>query len=108
VYLAAAGGSLAIVKLLLDRGNMDGSCESYNPTPPAIVSAIVLENTEMFHFLRDRGAAFGSDVTGEAVGRAKDAGLDSMLELLAAEGVDVARFPPIAPQTRIHPEADKD
>jgi hypothetical protein len=92
---AATGGSLEIVKLLLNSGsdiNETGRMRD-RTSPPAFVSALELEHTHMFYYLRDRGAKFGS--LGEAVGRAKTAGLDSMLELLTAEGVDIDLFPPL-------------
>jgi hypothetical protein len=98
ISLAASGGRMVLVKLLLDQGNDIN--EEYRRVarlshPPAIVSAIALEHTEMFSFLRERGATFESAGTIEkAVGIAKATRLDSMLELLVAEAVDIDRWPP--------------
>jgi hypothetical protein len=98
ISLAASGGRMELVKLLLDQGNDIN--EEYRRVarlshPPAIVSAIALEHTQMFYFLRERGATFKSAGTIEkAVGIAKATRLDSMLELLVTEGVDIDRWPP--------------
>jgi hypothetical protein len=89
---------MELVKLLLDQGNdIDEEARDCGESiaPPAIVSAVALEHTQMFYFLRELGAAFESAGTIEkAVGIAKSAGLDSMLELLVTEGVDIDRWPP--------------
>jgi hypothetical protein len=98
ISLAASAGCMELVKLLLDQGNdiNEEHCQFGTPThPPAIVSAVALEHTQMFYFLRERGAAFESAGTIEkAVGIAKATRLDSMLELLVTEGVDIDRWPP--------------
>jgi hypothetical protein len=100
VSTAAAGGSLELVKLLLEQGNdIDEPRVVVPKLPPAIVSAVALEHTEMFHFLRNCGAAFESQaIIADAIGRAKNDGLDSMLELLEQQGIDIEPFPPIVPE----------
>jgi hypothetical protein len=87
------------IRLLLDQGNDINEARDLGPgfrsPPPAIVSAVVLEHLEMFTFLRERGAAFESlELVGLAVGRAKTAGLESMLSFLVACGIDIERFQP--------------
>jgi hypothetical protein len=104
---AAAGGHLDVVKMLVEQGydmNEPGDHFRNNgrrvwnfphALPPPIVSAVELEHVRMFRFLRDAGAVFDTlETCGEAVGRAKAAGLESMLKLLAREGVDLDKFPP--------------
>jgi hypothetical protein len=103
---AAAGGHLDVVKMLVEQGyNINEPGDRFpangrrlwnfpHALPPPIVSAIELEHVPMFRYLRDAGARFGQEICGQAVGRAKAYGLESMLELLAQEGVDVDIFPP--------------
>lgn len=111
---AAAGGHFDLVKMLVEQGydmNEPGDhCHNQgrrawnfpHALPPPIVSAVELEHLRMFRFLRDGGAVFNTPETcGEAVGRAKAAGLDSMLKLLAQEGVDLDRFPPFCKKERL-------
>jgi hypothetical protein len=111
---AAAGGHFDVVKMLVEQGydmNEPGETFPDNGTrlwnfphalPPPIVSAIELEHTRMFRFLRDAGAIFDTpEICGAAVGRAKAAGLASMLELLAREGVDLDKFPPLYRERRL-------
>ncbi|KAF2395524.1 hypothetical protein EJ06DRAFT_585853 [Trichodelitschia bisporula] len=103
---AAAGGHLGVVKLLAERGHyIDGPGrenrylarygDAHRRIAAAIVSAIMLEHVAMFRYLRVRGALFDEPVRARAVGRAKGAGLTSMLALLASEGVDIDRYPPL-------------
>ncbi|KAK2762336.1 hypothetical protein FQN54_001346 [Arachnomyces sp. PD_36] len=82
---AASGGHLGIIQMLLDHG-----CDVNEGSPPAIVHAVDLEHVNMFYFLREKGAILNTPETGvEAAGRAKAADLQSMLKILATEGVDV-------------------
>lgn len=86
---AAGSGYLGIVRILVDNG-----CDVNEGSPPPIVRAVELEHEAMFHLLRSRGAILDTPTTGlEAAGRAKAAGLRSMLKLLAGEGVDVDNVP---------------
>jgi hypothetical protein len=108
VSYAAAGGHLPIVKMLVERGyDVDEVDNAANPTAtpvtsPAIVSAIELEHVTMFRYLRNLGAIFDTPETcGEAVGRAKAAGLESMLDILAQEGVDIDKFVPSTHSKRL-------
>ncbi|PSN64753.1 hypothetical protein BS50DRAFT_678777 [Corynespora cassiicola Philippines] len=86
VNLAAREGDLGLVRLLLDHG-MDPNKGS----PPAIVHATQLEHEAMFRLLIERGAVLDTPETGgEALRRAQEAGLDSMVSLLARHNVDRA------------------
>jgi hypothetical protein len=91
---AAAGGHLETVKMLVERGySVDLSDLNCGYIPSPIVSSIGLEHVAMFRYLREQGADFGVEIQKDAVGRAKAGGLQSMLELLAQEGVDTGTFP---------------
>jgi hypothetical protein len=96
---AAPAGDMELLKLLLEVGSDINESQGGDfPLPPAIVTAILLEHSRMFHFLRERGAELrNSETLKLAVGRAKAAGLDSMLELLVTEGVDIDLWPPFIP-----------
>lgn len=98
VCRAAAAGRIGLVQLLLDEGNnINDEVNTWQEgnIPPAIVSAVALEHTQMFYFLRERGATFESAQKVEkAGGIAKGMGLDSMLQLLAEEGVGIERLSP--------------
>jgi ankyrin repeat protein len=84
---AAAGGYLVIVQLLLDAG-VDAN-ESIGSESP-LAGAIAKEQTAIFELLLERGADLHSKGTAEeCVRRAKKDGLESMLMLLKAHGVDV-------------------
>jgi hypothetical protein len=86
---ASAGGYLDLVRLLLDAG-VDPN-ETMGPKSP-LVNAIAKEHTAMFTLLVERGADLHADgVAEECVQRARKDGLDSMLLLLQAHGVDIAR-----------------
>jgi hypothetical protein len=86
---AVAGGNFRIVKFLVEKGG-DVNAGS----PPSVVSAVQLEHTAMFRYLVERGAVLNTGSTGgEAVGRAKAAGLESMLALLQDCGVDLGDKP---------------
>lgn len=96
---AAAGGCMELVKLLVEHGNdidePNNERYPYSSHPPPIVSAIWLEDRKMFQYLREHGAIFDTPTTvGVAVGRAKQDGLDSMLEFMASEGTDLDLWPP--------------
>jgi Ankyrin repeats (3 copies) len=94
---AAAGGHLDIIRMLAtdDRFDINAQARKY---PPPIVSAVQLEHIPMFRFLRERGASLDTPQCGrQAVSIAKGAGLDSMLEILAEEGV---RIDGVAPSSR--------
>lgn len=83
---AAAGGYLDIVRLLLNSG-VDAN-ETVGIKSP-LVGAIAKEHTAMFNLLIERGADIHADgVAEECVRRAKKDGLESMLLLLQAHGVD--------------------
>lgn len=93
---AAGSGFLGIVRMLLDHG-----CDVNEGSPPPIVAAVELEHQSMFYLLRERGAVLDTPGTGnEAAARAKAGGLQSMLNLLSREGVDVyntsaSKLPPV-------------
>ena len=83
LLLAATGWHFEMVRLLVDQG-----ADINLGTPPAIVRAVMTEHTEMFRFLRARGAVIHSQTTGaEALRIAKEQGLDSMVALLLEDGV---------------------
>lgn len=80
---ASAGGYLDVVRLLLDAG-VDPN-QTIGPKSP-LASAIANEH---FTLLVERGAELHADgVAEECVRRARKDGLDSMLLLLQAHGVD--------------------
>jgi hypothetical protein len=89
---AAAGGYISVVRLLLDAGvepNETGRLPG--PISP-LAGAIAKEHPAVFALLIERGAdlhAYG--VAEECVQRARKDGLDSMLLLLEAHGVDIAK-----------------
>jgi Ankyrin repeats (3 copies) len=91
---AAAGGHLDIVRMLAtdDRFDINAGAGQY---PPPIVSAVQLEHVPMFRFLRERGAMLDTPQSGgQAASIAKGGGLDSMLDILAEEGVGIDRVAP--------------
>ncbi|KAI0381291.1 ankyrin [Hypomontagnella monticulosa] len=103
---AAWKGSIALVRMLLDgNADIDGGC------PPPIVISVVKEHTELFYFLRERGAELHTPETGGwAMALAKSHGLQSMVELLVREGVGedmvlhrAASYHEISWQTRLLP-----
>ncbi|KAF2189524.1 ankyrin [Zopfia rhizophila CBS 207.26] len=76
--VAARGGYFEVVRLLLDHG-MDANQGS----SPPIVQAVESEHTAIFELLVERGANLDTpEVGAEAVKRAHDAGMESMLALL--------------------------
>lgn len=82
---AAGSGLLEIVQILLDHG-----CDVNEGSPPPIVVAVGLEHQGIFSLLRERGAVLDTPGAGnEATALAKAGGLQSMLNLLSREGVDV-------------------
>ena len=91
LVIAARSGYLDIVRILLSHGaDVNERPAEELRAPPAIVSAIQLEHEEMFHFLRKRGAILKTPETGaRALKIAVEQGLESMLELLLREGVEV-------------------
>lgn len=97
---AAAKGYLDVVRLLLDAGvDADGTVEDETSerylsalgraAPSPLVGAILKEHTAMFNLLIELGADLHSGKTAEKCFRlAKTDGLESMLLLLKAHGVD--------------------
>lgn len=86
---ASRSGFLEIVRVLLDHG-----CDVNEGSPPPIVAAVELEHKRIFQLLREKGADLDGPGTGdEAAARAKAAGLQSMLDLLSREGVNVENVP---------------
>ncbi|RDL38342.1 uncharacterized protein BP5553_02682 [Venustampulla echinocandica] len=109
-------GSEAVVKLMLERGAdpnwyppektplmaavhnnrfeitrmlVDYGADVNDGSPAPIVLAARNENTEIFQYLRERGATIDTPETGSwAMAYAKFYGLDSMVALLVHEGVD--------------------
>jgi hypothetical protein len=82
---------MEIVRILIEYG-----CDVNEGSPPPIYYAVKLEHVSMFRLLRDKGAIIKTPESGGlAVKVSKTLGLESMLELLAAEEVDinVARSP---------------
>jgi ankyrin repeat protein len=93
VAAAARKGHLPTVQTLTEHGqNLDeglGPETVWGFEPPAIVWAVELEHERMFRYLVTQGARIDTDESGgEAVRRAKNAGLESMLTLLEEYGVD--------------------
>jgi ankyrin repeat protein len=104
---AAKWGYLDIVRILLDHGaDINESPPEELRAPPAIVSAIQLEHEEMFRFLIKRGAVLKTldavhflrkrdamvkkpDAGSQALKIAVAQALESMVELLLREGVEV-------------------
>jgi len=81
---AAKRGQFGMVKLLVEHG------ADVNPTDyehPPIVSAIMLEHTEMFRFLVGRGATLGDNYTA-TVQKAKEGRVESMVELIESTFLD--------------------
>jgi hypothetical protein len=93
---AAHRGYLGIVELLLDHGaSPDGVIELNEHKVKTgelipLVAALELEHVRMFHLLLERGASFIDQEAGLKCAKvAKENGLDSMLDLLKENGVDV-------------------
>jgi hypothetical protein len=85
---ASAGGYLDVVRSLLDAG-VDANETAGSKSP--LANAIAMEHTAMFNLLIDRGTDLHADgVAEECVCRAQKDGLESMLLLLQAHGVDIA------------------
>jgi hypothetical protein len=85
------GELLHVVRLLLDAG-VDAN-EINGPKSP-LVGAIAMEHTGMFTLLLERGADLHKDCeAAEWVHRTKKDGLESMLLLLQAYGVDIVGKP---------------
>lgn len=83
---AAERGFLVIFRLLLDAG-VDAN-ESIGSESP-LASAIAMGHPEIFELLIERGGDLHSKGTAEeCVRRAKNDGLESMLQLLKAHGID--------------------
>jgi ankyrin repeat protein len=90
---AAAAGYIDIVRALLEVGVDPNETFELVPKHP-LVSAIAYEHTNMFTLLVERGADLHADGVAKAcVHCARKDGLDSMLLLLQAHGVDVAGMP---------------
>jgi hypothetical protein len=88
---AAAGGYMDIVQLLLEHG---ADPNAHNGEVAPIVGALEMEHTAMFRLLLEHGAVVASPETAhECVRRVKEAGLESMLELLRESGVDTEYVP---------------
>lgn len=84
---AGAGGYLEVTQLLLDTG-VDPN-ESIGLESP-LAGAIAKEHTALFKLLIERGADLRSTGTAEeCIRRAREGGLESMLDLLKEHGVDV-------------------
>jgi ankyrin repeat protein len=85
-----AGPYLDVVRLLLDAG-IDPNESNGKDSP--LAGAVASEHTALFEFLLKRGADLHLPETAEeCVRRAKKDGLDSMLFLLRAHGVDVDKI----------------
>lgn len=85
---SARRGQYGMAKALVEHG-VDVNHHN-SATRPPIFSAILLEHTEMFRFLIERGAALGDDCTA-MVKEAKEQGLESMLELIESTSLDQRR-----------------
>lgn len=89
--LAARGGYMGIVRMLLDCGakvNEVGLMHATRNFTLPIVSAVVLEDIKMFYLLRERSARLDTPETGgKAFSMAVEMGLESMVETLLSEGV---------------------
>jgi hypothetical protein len=92
---AVTSRCMDLVKLLVEQGyDVDESSDRppgrFLDRPPPIVSAILLEDKDLFYYLLEHGAKFDTVATvGMAVGHAMVNGLESMLEFMVSEGVDV-------------------
>jgi hypothetical protein len=84
-------GSLNMVRLLLEHG-VDAN-ETFNYRLSPLVCAINLEHTAMFDLLLEHGAKLQGEDAGDCVRKAKELGLESMLQLLEKKGVDVGAYP---------------
>lgn len=77
--IAVQKGNLGIVKTLVRAGAPLNAGDN-----PPIISAIMLEYTEMFNYLMNRGAQLrGREIGTLAAKMARDAGLESRLELVS-------------------------
>jgi ankyrin repeat protein len=84
---AASRGYWDMVRVLLDAGVDVNECI---PDESPLVWAIMREHTTMFNFVLERGANLHAEGTAEeCVRRAKKDGLESTLQLLEANGVNV-------------------
>jgi ankyrin repeat protein len=84
-YYVAAGGHLDIIQELLDHG-----CDPNEGYPPPIVWAVDPKHEAMFRLLVEHGADVKlPSARQDIVVQAKRAGLDSMLAMLASEGIAV-------------------
>lgn len=76
--VAAKGGHFATVRIILDHG-----INANQGTPPPITQAVESEHVQIFEILVGRGADVNiPEIGAEAVKRAQDSGLHSMLALL--------------------------
>jgi hypothetical protein len=82
--VAAKRGHMNLVKVLVELGADPNKGE-----PRPIVSAISLEREDMFYGLLELGATLDGELGQEALKKARDEGLTSMLALLGKHGVDV-------------------
>ncbi|KAF2676285.1 ankyrin [Lentithecium fluviatile CBS 122367] len=81
---AAKGGHLNVVRALLEYGADPNQGE-----PLPIISAISRERKDMFQELLGYGASLAGQNGVEAVKKAREEGLESMLALLEEHGVDI-------------------
>jgi hypothetical protein len=94
IAAAARAGRFEVVKFLLETG-CDINEHLWGHLSPAIVQAVLQEDEDMFRYLLDHGAILDDKFAAEAVGRAKAAGIDSMLTLLSNKGIKIDGFPRI-------------
>jgi ankyrin repeat protein len=81
---AAKRGHLNVMKALMEYG-----ADPNKGDPLPIVSAVSRERVDMFQMLLDHGASLDGENGRKAAQKAREEGLDSMLELLKEHGVDV-------------------
>jgi len=97
--IAAASGSLTIVRKLLDHGaHIDVPAEDYMTRLPALYWAIAIEHTAMVQLLLERGASLEGKKIEAALELAEELDLDSMAEILRGLGVTIKlRIKSVAP-----------
>jgi ankyrin repeat protein len=82
--IAAKRGHMNVVKVLVELG-----ADVNQGKPRAIVSAISLERKDMFYGLLELGATLDGESGREALEKAREEGLTSMLALVGEHGVDI-------------------
>jgi ankyrin repeat protein len=81
---AVKGGHLNVVNVLIEAG-----ADPNTGDPLPMVCAISMERKDVFHTLLEHGATLDGENGAQAVKKAREEGLTSMLTLLGEHGVDI-------------------